>query len=51
MDDEVIEHPKQRTPVARPVENPYNVDSTARSEHYTPKSNEVRKEDLEDWKA
>ena len=49
--DEVIEPPKQKTPVARPVENPYNVDRTTQSEHRTLKSNEVRKEDLEDWKA
>ena len=26
MDDEVMEPPKQRTPVARPVENPHNMD-------------------------
>ena len=48
MDDEVMEPLKQKTPVARPVENPHNVDGAARSEHCTPKSNGVRKEDLED---
>ena len=48
MDDEVMEPPKQKTPVVRPVENPHNVDGPAQSEHCTPKSNEVRKEDLED---
>ena len=31
--------------------NPHNVDGAARSEHYTPRSNEVRKDDLEDWKV
>ena len=41
----------KKTPVARPVENPHNVDGVARSEHCTPKSNEVKKEDLEDWKV
>ena len=51
MDDEVMEPSKQKTPVARLVENPHNVDGTARSEHYTPRSNKVRKEDLEDWKV
>ena len=47
-DDEVMEPPKQKTPVARLVENPHNVDKVAQSEHCTLKSNEVRKEDLED---
>ena len=51
MDDEVMEPPKQKTPVARPVENPHNVDGTVQSEHCTPRSNKVRKEDLEDWKV
>ena len=51
IDDGVMEPPKQRTPVARPMENPRNMDGAARSEHFTPKSNEVKKEDLEDWKA
>ena len=37
--------------MAKPVENPHHVDGAARSEHCTPKSNEVRKEDLEDGKA
>ena len=27
------------------------MEGVARSEHCTPKSNEVKKEDLEDWKA
>ena len=27
------------------------MDGAARLEHYTPRSNKVRKEDLEDWKA
>ena len=37
--------------MARPEKNAHHVDGAARSEHYTPRSNEVRKEDLEDWKA
>ena len=51
MDDEVMESPKQKTPMARLVENPHHVDEAARLEHCTPKSNEVKKEDLEDWKV
>ena len=51
IDENVLEQPKQKTPVARPVENPHHVEGVARSEHCTPKSNEVKKEDLEDWKA
>ena len=51
LDDEVMEPPKQKTLVARPVENPHHVEGIARSEHCTPKSNEVKKENLEDWKA
>ena len=51
LDNEVMEPPKQKTPVARPVENPHNVDGAARLGHCTPKSNKVKKEDLEDWKA
>ena len=51
LDDEVMEPPKQKTPVPKPVENPHRVERMARSEHCTPKGNEVRKEDLEDWKA
>ena len=51
MDDEVMEPLKQKTPVAIPVENPHQVDGAARSEHCTPRSNEVKKEDLEDWKV
>ena len=51
IDEEVLEQPKQKTPVAKPVENPCHMDGVARSEHYTPRSNEVKKEDLEDWKA
>ena len=48
LDDEVMEPPKQNTPVAKPVENPHHVEGIARSEHCTLKSGEVRKEDLED---
>ena len=51
LDDEVMEPPKQKTSVAKPVENPHHVERMARSEHCTPKIGEVRKEDLEDWKA
>ena len=35
----------------RPVENSRHVEGVASSEHCTPRSNEVKKEDLEDWKA
>ena len=48
IDEEVLEQPKQKTPVARPVENPCHVEGVARSEHCIPRSNEVKKEDLED---
>ena len=51
MDDEVMEPPKHKTPVSRPVEDPHHVDGAVRSGHYTPKTSEVKKEDLEDWKA
>ena len=51
IDEEVLEQPKQKTPVARPVENPHHVKGVARLEHCTLKSNEVKKEDLKDWKA
>ena len=51
MDEEVLAQPKQKTPVARPRENPHHVERAARSEHCTPRSNEVKKEDLEDWKV
>ena len=51
MDNKVMELLKQKTPVARPMENPHHVDGVARSEHCTPMSNKVKKEDLEDWKA
>ena len=51
IDEEVLEQPKQKTPVARPVENPRHVEGVSRSEHYTLKTNEVKMEDLEDWKA
>ena len=51
IDEEVLEQPKQKTPVARPVKNPRHLEAVARSEHCTPRSNEVKKEDLEDWKA
>ena len=43
MDEEVLEQPKQKTLVARPVENPRRVDGAARSKHCTPRSNEVKK--------
>ena len=48
IDEEVLEQPKQKTPMARPIENPHHVEREARSEHHTLKSNEVKKEDLED---
>ena len=48
MDDEVMELPKQKTLVARPMENAHHVEGVAHSEHCTPKSNEVKKKDLED---
>ena len=51
IDEEVLEQPKQNTPVARPMENPHHVEGVAHSEHCTPRSNEVTKEDLKDWKA
>ena len=51
MRDEVMEPPKQKTPMARPVENPRHVNGAVRSEHCTPRSKKVRKEDLEDWKV
>ena len=51
LDDEVMEPPKQKTLMAKPVGNPHYVEGMAQSEHCTPKSNEVKKEDLEDWKA
>ena len=51
IDEEVLEQPKQKTQVARPMENPHHVEREACSEHHTPKSNEVKKEDLKDWKA
>ena len=51
IDQEVLEQPKQKTLVARPIENPHYVEGAARSKHCTPRSNEVKKEDLEDWKA
>ena len=51
LDEEVMEPPKQKTLVAKPVENPHYVERVARSEHCTPESNEVKKEDSDDWKA
>ena len=51
LDEEVMEPPKQKTPVAKPVENPHYVERVARSEDCTPESNEVRKEDSDYWKA
>ena len=35
----------------RPIEIPHHVERVAHSEHRTPRSNEVKMEDLEDWKA
>ena len=43
-----IEQPKQKSPVARPIETPHLVKGVARSEHHTPRNNEVKREDLED---
>ena len=51
IDEEFLEQPKQKTPVARPVENPRHVEGEARSKHCTSWNNKVKKEDLEDWKA
>ena len=51
IDEEVLEQSKQKTPVARPMENPHHMEGAACSEHHTPRSNEVKKEDLEDWKV
>ena len=51
IDEEVLEQPKQKTPMARLVENPRHVERVAHSEHCIPRSNEVKIEDLEDWKA
>ena len=51
IDEEVLEQLKQKTLVARPMENPHNMERVAHSEHRTLKSNEVNKEDLDDWKA
>ena len=47
LDDEVTEPPKQKTPAEKPMENPHHVEGMARPEHCTPKSGEVKKEDLE----
>ena len=44
------EQPKQKTLVARPMEIPHPVEGVARSEHCTLKSNDVKLDDLEDWK-
>ena len=51
IDEEVLEQLKQKSPMARPVENPRHMEGVTRSEHCTPRSNKVKKEDLEDWKA
>ena len=51
IDEEVLEQPKQKTPVARPMKNPHHVEGVAQSEHCISKSKEVKKEDLEEWKA
>ena len=37
--------------MARPMEIPHHVEGITRSEHRIPKNNEVKREDLEDWKA
>ena len=37
LDDEIMEPPKRKTLVARPVENPHHVDGMARSKHCTSK--------------
>ena len=50
MDEEVLEQLKQKTPVAKPMENPHHVEGATRSEHCTPRNNEVKKEDLDDWR-
>ena len=51
IDEEVLEQSKQKTPVARPMENPLHVEEMAQSKDCTLKSNEVKKEDLKEWKA
>ena len=51
IDEEVLEQPKQKTPVASSMENPHHMEREAYSEHHTPKSNEVKREDMEDQKA
>ena len=51
IDEEVLEQPKQKTPVTRPMENPRHVEGIDQSEHCTSKSNEVKKEDLGEWKV
>ena len=54
MDEEVhrpeMEQSKQKTPIARPMEI-LPVEGVARSEHRTPRNNEVKREYLEDQKA
>ena len=35
IDEEFIEKPKQKTPVARPMENPHHVEREACFEHHT----------------
>ena len=57
MYDEVrrpeMDQSRQKTPMAKPMEIPLLVDGEAgmaRFEHRTPKSNEVKLEDIEDWK-
>ena len=51
IDEEVLEQTKQKTLMARPMENPHYVEGVTQSEHCTLRSNEVKNEDLEDWKA
>ena len=55
MDEEArrlkMEQSKHKTPVARPIEILHHVEGVAHSEHCTPRSNEVKREDLQDWKA
>ena len=51
IEEEVLEQPKQKTPVAKPMVNPHHLEREAHSEHHTLRSNEVKKEDLKDWKV
>ena len=51
IDNEVLEQPKQKTLMEKLVENPCHMEEAARSKHCTPRNNEVKREDLEDWKV